>query len=220
MGAVCDPSEVHSRRSISQREDTHRDASKERLSEHLLQSQTFYACVATNTALTISWHQTQRRPAKVFIFLWQTWHLVELQSALIQSWEATWEQKDVAEGNLESFSFLKRWNKPYFAWSKQQWMTAWKIVRADVNRLKYSLWREAVEHVLFHYLETDVNHQKGIFISPSLQPSHTSLLLEETEEIRLCVREPLRAVWHCLCWCIIRSFNRCTLQTVLTLIRT
>lgn len=45
----------------------------------------------THTLLTISWHHTQRFPATVLIFLWQTWHLEELQSAPIQSWAATWD---------------------------------------------------------------------------------------------------------------------------------
>lgn len=40
--------------------------------------------------LTISRHQTQRLPDRVLIFLWHTLHLLDLQSALIQSWAATW----------------------------------------------------------------------------------------------------------------------------------
>lgn len=42
------------------------------------------SCPNTHTLLTISWHHTQRLPAKVLIFLWQTRHFVDL-SAFIQS---------------------------------------------------------------------------------------------------------------------------------------
>lgn len=51
-----------------------------------------------HTILTISWHHTQRLPAKVLIFLWQIWHLLDLQSALIQSWDATWDTEEQKQG--------------------------------------------------------------------------------------------------------------------------
>lgn len=57
---------------------------------------------APNTVLTISWHHTHCLPAKVLIFLWQTWHLPELLSVRIHSWAAIWENKErkVEEGNV------------------------------------------------------------------------------------------------------------------------
>lgn len=56
----------------------------------------------SSAVLTISWHHTHRLPAKVLIFLWQTWHLPELLSVRIHSWAATWETKErkVEEGNV------------------------------------------------------------------------------------------------------------------------
>ncbi len=76
MEAVYDLSVAHNRRTTSQRKDTHRGADKEtRLGEH--SSIIIIVSTKTNkqkkmTVLTISWHHTQRLPAKVLIFLWQT----------------------------------------------------------------------------------------------------------------------------------------------------
>lgn len=95
MEAVYDLSVAHNHMTINQRKDTHRDALKRDKTQstrcspmHSLMS------TETNTVLTISWHHTQRLPAKVLIFLWHTWHLVELPSALIQSWAAIWHTEE------------------------------------------------------------------------------------------------------------------------------
>lgn len=95
MEAVYDLSVAHNHMTINQRKDTHRDALKRDKTQstrcslmHSLMS------TETNTVLTISWHHTQHLPAKVLIFLWQTWHLVELPSALIQSWAANWHTEE------------------------------------------------------------------------------------------------------------------------------
>lgn len=55
--------------------------------------------------LTISWHHTQCFPAKVLIFLKQTWHLLALQSALIQSWVAFWSKTEAQQKYPVAFSF-------------------------------------------------------------------------------------------------------------------
>lgn len=68
-------------------------------------------CMNTVNVLTISWHHTHRFPAKVLIFLKQTWHLVALQSALIQSWAGFWSTQQMEKQLLSiaatySFVFL------------------------------------------------------------------------------------------------------------------